>query len=67
MKNSILTDIDKQIWETREQLEHTYSIPRDVDIRRVELYEFEDSMKANMVGWVEALSWIREKLDKGEK
>jgi len=67
MKNSILSDIDKQIWETREQLEHTYNISRDVDIRRVKLYEFEDSMKANMIGWVEALSWVKEKLDKGDK
>jgi|TARA_B100001094_G_C18190876_1_gene807133 hypothetical protein len=54
--------LKKQLWETREMLEHNYGIPRDLDIRTVELDKIDDSMKANMIGWVEALSWTIEKI-----
>jgi hypothetical protein len=67
MKNSLIDDIKKQLWETKEQLEHDFGIPRNLDIRTVELGAIEDSMKANMVGWIEALSWVEEKLEKGDK
>ena len=66
--DNLVVDIEKQMWEIREIMEHTTSINRETPINQLKdmadefLYNNTDGRGDIIMyyGWLEALSWVKE-------
>ena len=66
--DNLIVDIEKQMWEIREVMEHTTSINRETPMNQLKdmadefLYNNTDGRGDIIMyyGWLEALSWVME-------
>ena len=66
--DKLIVDIEKQMWEIREVMEHTTSINRETPMNQLKdmadefLYNNTDGRGDIIMyyGWLEALSWVME-------
>ena len=66
--DNLIVDIEKQMWEIREVMEHTTSINRETPMNQLKdmadefLYNNTDGRGDIIMyyGWLEALSWVKE-------
>ena len=66
--DNLVVDIEKQMWEIREVMEHTTSINRETPMNQLKdmadefLYNNTDGRGDIIMyyGWLEALSWVME-------
>ena len=72
---TVMVDIEKQMWEIREIMEHEIGINRETDLKELKdtaeefMINNTDNRGAVVIyyGWLEALSWVKENIENLER